>query len=313
MNRLLSYDAQKDYYNKIVERYMRFCANNSRDLDTAWTSLVTSASADPTRNPPTARWERPPSAARESSISGSSVTNSNTLSPGPSTPKTASGDDDSSSVHHAATELSTLLMSLRKLREAILATSATTPVRFAQQIYIFSIRFSILARHPPSYFPSLRHLLDRLHSAAHPLSASELTEFYSYLILDYACRQNEMATAYELLVHARRHHRFENVAVEQILAALTHDNWVAFWRTHKSVDGYMRAVINWATDHVTRQALKAIGRTYLSVNEKWLVGTCTGDEEDRWTWEEFAEKQQLGWQKNGDSVIIRKMRPKTAS
>lgn len=202
-------------------------------------------------------------------------------------------------------------MSLRKLREAILATSATTPVRFAQQVYIFSIRFSILARHPPSYFPSLRHLLDRLHSAAHPLSASELTEFYSYLILDLACRQNDMATAYAQLVHARRHHRIENVAVEQILAALTHDNWVAFWRTHKSVDGYMRAVINWAADHVTRQALKAIGRTYRSVNEKWLVETCTGDEEDRWTWEEFAEKQQLGWQKSGDSVIIRKTRPQT--
>ena len=154
-----------------------------------------------------------------------------------------------------AAELSTLLMSLRKLREGILATSFMTPVDFQQQVYIFSIRFSILARHPPSYFSSLRYLVDSLHTASHPLTPHVLTEFTSYLILDYACRQNSLAPAYTLLIQAKEKYGFKSRVVDRVLHALTHDNWIAFWRIAKEVDGYVRAIMGWATDHMTKQAL----------------------------------------------------------
>jgi Arc/MetJ family transcription regulator len=60
---------------------------------------------------------------------------------------------------------------------------------------------------------------------------------------------------------------------------------------------------------MTRQALKAAGRTYLSVNVNWLLRTATGEE--GWTWQRLADKEKLGWQLEGDLVVIRKPRART--
>lgn len=285
---------------------MRFCSSHSHDLEAAWASLPASASADATKNPPSNLPALPigkPSAkpAPRDDSAEDLIAKTESLS--------LSGKQTAEKQRPPAAELSTLLMSLRKLREGILATSSTTPVAFQQQIHIFSIRFSILARHPPSYFSSLRYLLDNLHTNSHPLSVHDLTDFTSYLILDYACRQNSLAPAYTLLVQAREKHGFKSPVVDQVLNALTHDNWISFWRIQKEVDGYVRAIMGWATDHMTKQALKAAGRTYLSVNANWLLRTSTGEE--GWTWQRLADKEKLGWQLEGDSVIIRKPRAKT--
>ncbi|KAJ5235611.1 uncharacterized protein N7469_004779 [Penicillium citrinum] len=277
--RLLDHSAQKEYYDKIVERYMKFCAQHSRNLDAALTSLPASSSSDVTSNP----------AAAQSSTK--------------SNPAERAGPPPSA-------ELSTLLLSLRKLREAILATAATTPATFSQRVHVFSIRLSIRAQHPPSYFPSLRYSLEMLHSKSHPLPDCEVKEIVSYLILDFACRQNDMVSAFEWRARARKDYGFESQAIDNVLGALMHDNWVVFWQIHKSVDSYMRAVMNWAVGRVRRQALKAVGSAYLNVHVSWIVGGCTGDEEN-WTWEKLVEAEKLGWEKEGDKVIIRrpKVRP----
>ncbi|KAJ5095494.1 SAC3/GANP/Nin1/mts3/eIF-3 p25 [Penicillium alfredii] len=271
--KLLDHKAQKDYFDKVVDRYMRFCAHNSKNLDAALASLPTSRSNDATSNPPAAQ-----SAAK--------------------TPK---------GVPPPSAELSTLLLSLRKLREAVLATASTTPVAFSQRVHVFSIRLSILAQHPPSYFPSLRYVLDKLHSASHPLPDLEIKEMISYLILDFACRQGDMVAAFELRARARKEYEFHSQTIDQLLAALMHDNWVVFWQVRKSVDSYMRAVMNWAVDGVRRHALKAVGSAYLNVHISWIVGGCTGEDEG-WTWEKLVETEKLGWQREGDKIIIR--RPK---
>jgi hypothetical protein len=282
---------------------MRFCSRNSHDLEAAWASLPASASADATKNPPANLPVRPRAQAPPQNEDAESlVAKTAKLSLGPQKP---TRDERQQT---PAVELSTLLMSLRKLREGLLATAYTTPVAFQQQVHIFSIRFSILARHPPSYFSSLRYLLESLHTSTHPLTPPQLTEFTSYLILDYACRQNSFAAAYALLVESKEKHGFQSPVVEQVLTALTHDNWVSFWRIHKGVDGYVRAVMGWATENVIRQALKAVGRTYLNVNLNWLLTSCTGDED--WTWEGLVEKERLGWDREGDTIIIRRPKPK---
>ncbi|KAL4958287.1 hypothetical protein BDW69DRAFT_191085 [Aspergillus filifer] len=274
--KLLDHKAQKDYYDKIVARYIEFCARYSKNLDAAWLSLPRSASNDATRNPP---------------VSVSQSTKS-AVSPGPS----------------AARELSTLLLSLRKLREATLATASTTPIAFAQRVHVFSIKVSIQAQHPPSYFPSLRHLLDNLHTSSNPLPDSELKDHISYLILDYACRQEDLVAAFDLRARARRQYNYQSREVDQILQAVTHDNWVIFWRIRKEVDSSMRAIMNWAEDRVRRQALKAVGKAYLGVDVAWIVEGCTGDQS--WTWEKLAEREKLGWEKEGDRITIRKPRSK---
>lgn len=192
-----------------------------------------------------------------------------------------------------------------------MATSATTPIAFAQRVHVFSIRLAIRARHPRSYFPSLGHTLNRLHSDAHPLPDSEHKELLSYLILDYACREEDMVSAFELRARARKEHGFHSQTVDQVLDALMHDNWVVFWRVYNSVDSYLRAVLNWAVDRVRRHALKAVGSAYLSVHVSWILGGCTGDEEN-WTWERLVDKENLGWEKEGDKIIIRRPKARPA-
>ncbi|KAL2868276.1 uncharacterized protein BJX67DRAFT_52145 [Aspergillus lucknowensis] len=274
--KLLDHKAQQDYYDRIVTRYIEFCARHSKDLDAAWLSLPKSASSDATKNPP--------ASVPESAKPGAS--------PGPS----------------AATELSTLLLSLRKLREAVLATASTTPLAFSQRVHVFSIKVSIQAQHPPSYFPSLRYLLDHLHTPSNPLPDSELKDHISYLILDYACRQEDLFSAFELRARARRQYNFHSQEVDQVLWAIAHGNWIVFWRVRKEVDSIMRAVMDWAGGRVRRHALKAVGKAYLGVDIDWVVEGCTGDQ--TWTWEKLVEAEKLGWQREGDRIIIRKPRPK---
>lgn len=255
---------------------MRFCSNHSKDLDAALTSLPASSSNDATSNPPAAF----PAGSAEKNTPPPSV------------------------------ELSKLLLSLRKLREGMRAASRTTPVAFAQRVHVFSIRLAIRAHHPPSYSPSLEHTIETLHSKAHPLPDAELKELITYLILDHACRQDALAPAFELRARARRQYGFQSQAVDRVLEALIHDNWVVFWQVHKSVDSYQRAVMNWAVDRMRRHALKAVGSAYLNVHMSWVVGGCTGDDEN-WTWEKLVETENLGWEREGDKIVIR--RPKVRS
>ncbi|KAI9929113.1 hypothetical protein ASPWEDRAFT_57684 [Aspergillus wentii DTO 134E9] len=274
--KLLDQKTQNEYFEKIVNRFLEFCATHHDDLDAALASLPTSSSGDPTKNPPA-------SFPQSKSKPG--------VSRGPS----------------ASTELSTILLSLRKLREAVLATASTTPVSFSQQVHVFSIRTSILAQHPPSYFPSLRYLLERLHKPSHPLSDKELKETTSYLILDYACRQCDMVAAFELRAHARSRYAFESQTIDRVLAALMQDNWIVFWKIRNEVDSKMRALMNWAVDRMRRHALKAVGSAYLNVDVRWIVEGCTGERQN-WTWDKLVEKEKLGWLKEGDKIIIKRPR-----
>jgi hypothetical protein len=282
---------------------MRFCAEHSNDLESAWASLPASSSTDPANNPPALLPVRPAPTGYSRDFDHTKTTRKG--------PRAHIPQDDlkeANSKAASSAELSTLLLSLRKLREAILATASLENVKFAQRVHVFSVRLSILARHPPSYFPSLRYLLDSLHSTSHPLSKSELTEFMSYLILDYACRQDKIAVAWEVLLQARKRHNFQSALVYRVVLSLTHNNWVLFWETRKNVDGYMRALMNWSADHVRRTALKAIGRSYLRVDAPWLIENATGD--DSWTWEKLVRQEKLGWRREGDTIHIKIVKPK---
>lgn len=118
-----------------------------------------------------------------------------------------------------------------------------------------------------------------------------------------------MVAAFDLRARARKEHAFHSQTIDRILAALMHDNWVVFWQVRKSVDSYFRALMNWAADRVRRHALKAVGSAYLNVHVGWIVGGCTGQDEG-WTWDKLVEKEKLGWQKEGEKVIIRRPKPR---
>lgn len=279
---------------------MQFCTHHSKDLDNAMASLSLdsspSPSTDPARNPPIAQ---PPSNV------GHPFTPSPSKQGSPSPNKSVVG---SLTPPPPSTELTIILLALRKLREALLATSsaAASPV-FSQRVHIFSIRLAIRALHPPSYYPSLLHLLFVLHSPQHPLPLTELSEMTTYLILDLACRQDELARAYGLRSNSATRHGFHSRDVDEVLNAVTTRNWIGFWGVRRRVDGYVRAVMQWAIDGMRRDALKALGRTYMGCDLRWVLQCATGED---MTWEELVRKENVGWIRDGNKIIIRKPKVK---
>jgi len=117
--------------------------------------------------------------------------------------------------------------------------------------------------------------------------------------LDLACRQNDLAEAYVV----RQKYRLHDAKVDAILQALAHDNYFMFWRIRRSVDGHKAKLMEFAEEGIKKQALKCLGRSYLSIDLPAL------EEYTNSTWCSLTKAHGVGWQLEGTKVIIRK--PKT--
>jgi len=295
-NRLLSFKNQENYYHKITARYMQFCTHHSKNLNEAFASLslgetrsdVSNESQSAPLNDTTV-WKGKPTTPAYFSKQGTNTKALGSSTPVPSDP---------------AEELTNILTALRKLREAILATSrdATSPV-FSQRVHVFNIRLAILALHPESYHASLRYLLTSLHSREHPLPVPELREMAAYLILDTALRECDLNQAHCIRVTAKERWGFRHKDVDLILWAIATDNWPLFWRLRARVDGYIRAIMHWKLDSLRRSVLKSIGKSYMKCDIDWILRGTTGSE---MSWEELVVKEDVGWSREGNIAIIRK-------
>lgn len=270
--RLYDHKTQETYYTKIVERYMKFCAssNGAEDLEAAFASL----SIKPTA---TGGSHAPP-------------TTTNGPSTRPHIQHRPSATDRPNDLPH-------ILMAMRRLREGILGSRRRDA--FAQRAYMFIAQASILTRSWESYQPALLHLVHDIHSQT-PLSALELRDFVGYMILDLACRQNELVQAYALKVEFAHQDR----RVAAVLKALVHDDWPRFWRIRRAVDGYQRALMGFAEERMRLHALKCLGRSYLNADKVFVERSADAK------WEELT-KSGVGWQlQDNGAVVIRKPKPK---
>jgi hypothetical protein len=296
--RLLDLKTQESFYNKIVARYMQFCTQHGRDLDNAFASLsleeVHPSTTVPARNQAARGTEPQPIHAPSPHQQDFTVPAYGQATAGPTTAPSA--------------ELSTILIALRKLREGLLASSASaqTPV-FSQRVHVFNVRAAILALHPEGYHPSLLHLLTALHTPDHPLPRSELVEMITYLVLDTAIRQNDLMSAYALRYKYQVRVGFKSRVVDSILKSIVMGDWVNFWRVRQKVDGYIRAILHWYLESQRRMALKAIGRAYYSCDVKWILQSSTGGE---MSWDELVRAEDVGWMRDGERVMIRKPKAK---
>lgn len=270
--RLLDFKTQERYYTKIVERYMNFCsdAGERDELLRRFASLdLSSSSTD--RNVPT-----------ESAASSPTIDPSR-ISIAPATvPSNTKG-------------LSDVLAALRKLREGIVASKRVDD--FAIQVYLFCIRLSVLVKHPESYHPAILHLLRRIQPL-HSMTSVEMSEVVGYLVLDTACRRNDLAEAFAL----RHKYRLRDAKVDGILDALTHDNYIEFNRLKRRVDGHRAKLLEYAEEGVRKHLLKCFGRAYLNVDLKFLE-KCAGSE-----WASLTAEDGVGWELDGTKVIIRKIK-----
>jgi hypothetical protein len=190
-------------------------------------------------------------------------------------------------------ELATVLTALRKLREAITASSRTDA--FARRAYYFSIHVAILCRDWESYVPALHSLLNKIHTVS-PLPAHDLRDYIGLLILDQVCRQSDFAGARE----TKQQYGYSDRRVESVMKALVADDWVSFWRMRRSVDGYQRSVMEWADAKMRVHALKCLGKSYMVVERRFLERVTER------SWGELVD-DGVGWELDAaDRVVIRK-------
>jgi hypothetical protein len=194
-------------------------------------------------------------------------------------------------------ELTVIMMALRKLREGFVASKRADD--FSAQAYLFCIRLSVLVKQYESYHPAILHLLRHIH-LRHPLTSVELQEVVGYLILDTACRRGDLADAYAI----RQRYHLQDTKVDALLGALAHDNYVAFERVRRGVDGHRARIMEFAQGDVRVHTLKCFGRAYLSVDRDFLEKSTSS------TWDELKGKDEVGWVLDGNRVIIRKVKAK---
>ncbi|KAM0252987.1 hypothetical protein ACHAP5_000850 [Fusarium lateritium] len=323
---LLDHKTQEWYYNQIISRFLAFCTE-AGDKDSILRSFeaLDIRAVDPTPSTP---YTRPPpgyvppttsnSAAASSSTPDSSVQKSSNSSKaktatspstssltgplkvlrsiipsgGPSTSMLAAIEDPDNTK-----PLQEVLMALRKLREGLVATKRAD--LFSIQAYIFSIRLSILAKHPESYHPAILHLL-RFMAVWTPMEHSEIEEIAGYFMLDAACRRRDLTEAYFI----RQDFNIRNKKLNNILKALAHDNYVSWQASKKQANRHCLKLMEWAEDDMRLHTLKCFGRSYLNVDLPYLEFAT-----DR-KWDKLKEKDSVGWELDDEKVTIRRVRAK---
>ena len=274
ISRLNDFKAQEMFYNKIVERYMKFCAVSGTDLERQFSALSLGD----------LNQEMKPGLNEHDSQN--TVKKQLLLTAKPTKPS----DEPSP-------ELALILMAMRKLRESIVATRRRDV--FAQRCYIFIIRVAILVCAWESYLPALTYLLNDIHPVA-PLDPHELNELVIFQILDFACRLNDFHTAYLI----KTAYRITDRKLQTILHALMRDDWLSFWRVRKKVDGYQRAILGFAENEVRVRALKCVGKTYFTAERTFIEKM--GDK----SWSELVAGG-LGWELQESGIVtIRKVKGK---
>ncbi|OQO10552.1 hypothetical protein B0A48_03850 [Cryoendolithus antarcticus] len=244
---------------------MRFCASSGtgEDLEAAFTNLSINPAVPSKRNDnDPADSTRPPLSHRPSAQSA-----------------------------HPSSDLPNILLAMRKMREGIVASHRTDA--FAQRVYIFIIQAAILTRQWEAYQAPLLHLLNHIHPRT-PLSPTELRDFVDYRILDLACRQNDLSGAYAVKLEFGQRSR----RVDAVLKALVSDDWVRFWRIKRVVDGYQRALMEFAEERMRMHVLKCIGRSYLSVEKGFMERAASAK------WEILVKECGVGWQLLESGMVV---------
>ncbi|KAL8932310.1 MAG: hypothetical protein Q9211_006388 [Gyalolechia sp. 1 TL-2023] len=192
-------------------------------------------------------------------------------------------------------ELPIIVMAMRKLREAIVASSRTDG--FAKDVYVFVIRATILLGHPESYHPAFTHVFRHLFPVP-SWSPDEKKECVGYYILDLACRQHDLAAAFRM----RNLYGHRDRKMDLVLTALVHGNWALYRRCKERGNEYERRLMGWADGRMGNHAVQHLGKSYLSA-PKAYVERCTGT-----NWADLEKLKEVSWTLDGDTVVIKQVK-----
>lgn len=188
-------------------------------------------------------------------------------------------------------ELSSILLSMRKLREGIVASKRVDA--FTHQVYVFVIRAAILMKHTESYHPALLHLLNTIHPVI-PLSSGELQEFAGYYMLHLACQMENYSEAFMV----QREFGVKDYRITQAIIALVHGNYWSFRAMKRKVDLYKGRLLEDAENRMRKDTLKCLGKTYFTLELEY-VETVMGMQ-----WVDLKKEYQVGWELDGVGEIV---------
>lgn len=188
--------------------------------------------------------------------------------------------------------MDSVLLSLRKLREAVLSSSDDNSLR----VYEFSIDVSVLAGHYQSYLPSLVHILQVMHKES-PLTEQMLNRIAELYILHLVHFNNSLNEAYICWLE----YIPTNSVISRILQAWATDDYIR-WKLYfdREKDEWRKKVMSEGLNIMIRKSLSSIGKSYISITIKDLEAML-GIE-----WKSLREKYDCQWQESKDKVIIRK-------
>ncbi|KAL8829304.1 MAG: hypothetical protein Q9170_006225 [Blastenia crenularia] len=267
---LLSYSAQENYFSVVKTRYHTLAGTSEGAQDADKENLAT-ALASLSLGPGGSGQSAEPAKKESNNATGPTCSNS--------------------------AELAMILMAMRKLREAIVASSRTDI--FAKDVYLFIIRNTIILGHPESYHPALlysfRHVVPFIS-----LTREEKEELLGYHILDLACRQHDLIGAFRI----RNLYEYRGGKIGMVLTALVHGNWVLFWKVKSDCNVYERRLMGWADERMVGYAVRCLGKSYLSIPRVY-VEQCTGMQ-----WEDLKKSKGMLWILDGETLVMKQVKRK---
>ncbi|ANB14478.1 hypothetical protein AWJ20_2070 [Sugiyamaella lignohabitans] len=153
-----------------------------------------------------------------------------------------------------------VLMSLRKLREALLPIE---PDKFTKQVFLFSVRMAVLAGKYQAFIPSVLYILDVIHPVV-PLSFDEFRQVALLHVYHTAHFSNDVGTAYKTLYH----YLPDDKRAWTVLQALASNNFVS-WVQQKRTEPDLWLRLSLDQNHATmaKNAIPTISKSYMKLHE----------------------------------------------
>lgn len=198
--------------------------------------------------------------------------------------------------------MDSILMSLRKLREALLRNP---PGSFHKKVFMFSVRISSMFGHYQTYVPSINYLLR--HKNALRLSEQELEEITTILILHLVHVNEDIPGAIGLYFK----YIPQRKEILNIIRSWIHKNyyeWVKIYNDERN-DSVL-SMMKLGIDRMILNLITGVNCLYYTLPKSELEESFLPHE---LKFEDLANKYRPGWKldEDGKTVIIRERRKRT--
>ena len=194
--------------------------------------------------------------------------------------------------------IDSIIMSLRKLREAMIAQK---PSEFMKTVFLFSVRVTSTMGHHASYVPSVIKLME-IHEVL-PLTNAEIQEVCGVYALYLVVVAGDVVRGYQVLDQ----NDWKDSRLQAVLRAWVTKDSVSWARLYATETDLGRSKMMQSGDaHMAMEGLKRVGRSY------FFIQTTELEKMIGWKWPAIQKDLGCGWRQEEDGRIIIKERRQKA-